>query len=58
MEELYCFSCGAKDPTFKQPGWMLQFNGLICPECDKNYPAPDDLERIPITPSVEKENEK
>jgi hypothetical protein len=52
MKELYCFSCGAKDPTFEELSWILQFNGLLCPECNKNYPAPD-VERTPITPPID-----
>jgi len=49
IKELYCFSCGAKDITFKEPGWVLQFNGMLCPICVVECPGKVGDERIPIT---------
>ncbi len=45
MKELFCLRCGYKEElneTAKiSEGWMIQFNGLICPKCDKDFPHPD-----------------
>ena len=38
MDELFCLRCGKKEAILDgaelSPGWMLQFNGLICHSCD------------------------
>jgi hypothetical protein len=37
MDELFCLNCGVKEEISDKTrsGWMIQFNGLICPVCDK-----------------------
>ena len=48
MKELFCLRCGYKEAIHEtgkndhiSKGWMLQFNGLICPACDEKYPHKD-----------------